>query len=88
MTRGEIQKYLDEEINPALEMHGGYLLIENFDEERKHLCVKMGGGCHGCASAAITLKLQIERFLMEKFPELRGIEDITDHSVGDNPYYT
>ncbi len=87
MTSDEIQKYIDEEINPALETHGGYLLIENFDKEYKHLYVKMAGGCQGCASATITLKLQVERLLMEKFPELKEIEDITDHKVGTNPYY-
>ena len=56
--------------------------------DKIHLYVKMGGGCHGCASASITLKLQVERFLMEEFPELKEIEDVTDHSVGDNPYYS
>ena len=88
MTIDKIQAYIDEEINPALEAHGGHLLIEKFDEKHQHLYVKMGGGCHGCASASITLKLQVERFLMEEFPELKEIEDVTDHSVGDNPYYS
>ena len=87
MTRNAIQKYLDEDINPALKSHGGYLLIENFDEENKLLYVRMGGGCQGCAAATVTLKLQVEKFLMEEFPELNGIQDVTDHADGDNPYY-
>ena len=88
MTQAQIQKFVDEQINPALEMHGGFLTIEKFDEDHKHLYVRMGGGCHGCASATITLKLQIERFLKEEFPDLKEIEDVTNHAVGTNPYYS
>lgn len=87
MTRDEIQKFVDEDINPALESHGGFLLIHDFDEEKKLLKVEMGGGCQGCASAKATLKLQIEGFLKEEFPELLEIEDVTDHLAGTNPYY-
>ena len=87
MTRDEIQKFVDEDINPALESHGGFLLSHDFDEEKKLLKVEMGGGCQGCASAKATLKLQIEGFLKEEFPELLDIEDITDHLAGTNPYY-
>ena len=47
----------------------------------------MGGGCQGCASSTATLQIQIRNFLMEEFPELREIEDVTDHKSGKNPYY-
>jgi len=87
MNKGEIQEFINEEINPGLEMHGGYLLIEKFDEEHKHLYVQMGGGCQGCASSLATLQLMIGNMLREQFPELIEIEDVTDHSVGQNPYY-
>ena len=87
MTQDDIQKFVDEDINPALESHGGFLLIHDFDEEKKLLKVEMGGGCQGCASAKATLKLQIEGFLKEEFPELTEIEDVTDHIAGTNPYY-
>ena len=85
--REEIQKYIDEDINPALEAHGGHIQIYDFDEEQKSLKLLMGGGCHGCASARITLKLQIENFLREEFPDLSEIVDVTDHDTGTNPYY-
>ena len=88
MTIEEIQVYIDEEINPSLETHGGNLSIDKFDEEHKHLYVKLGGGCQGCASSIITLRLTVERILREKFPDLKEIEDVTDHSSGDNPYFT
>ena len=87
MTQDDIQKYIDEDINPGLAMHGGFLAVEKFDEEHKHLYVKMGGGCQGCASSTITLKLMINNALREEFPELVEIEDVTDHQAGANPFY-
>ena len=87
MNKNNIQKFVDEEINPALSNHGGYLLIHELDDEKKLLKIEMGGGCQGCASAKITLKLQVERLLREEFPDLKEIEDITDHLSGTNPYY-
>ena len=86
MTKDEIQKVIDDEINPALEMHGGYLLIERFDEEHKNLYVQMGGGCQGCAASMETLRFSIENMLREQFPGLGKIEDVTDHDSGANPY--
>jgi Fe/S biogenesis protein NfuA len=87
MTQDDIQKFIDDDVNPALATHGGVHLIHNFDDEKKLLKGEMGGGCQGCASARITLKLQIEGFLKEEFPELTEIEDVTDHIAGTNPYY-
>ena len=87
MTKNDIQKIINEDINPMLESHGGYLVIHDFDEENKSLKLEMGGGCHGCASSKITLRLGVERHLREVFPDIGEIEDITDHLTGENPYY-
>lgn len=87
MTKKEIQEYVEEYINPALAMHGGFLTIKDFDEELKCLDVQLGGGCQGCASSTITLKLMIETALKEEFPELLEIKDVTDHEIGTNPYF-
>ena len=83
----DIQKFVDEDINPALESHGGWLEIKSFDRETKVLEISMGGGCQGCASAGITLRGQIERMLLEEFPEIESLKDITDHAAGENPFY-
>ena len=87
MTKEEIQIFVDENINPGLETHGGYLLIEKFDDVQKSLHVQMGGGCQGCASSTATLKMMIESMLREEFPDLAAIEDVTNHTAGANPYY-
>jgi len=86
MTRDEIQRVIDDEINPALETHGGYVLIRDFDKEQKSLKLHMGGGCQGCAASMETLKFNIEDLLREQFPNLGEIEDVTDHDAGENPY--
>jgi|TARA_R110001599_G_scaffold341454_1_gene562503 Fe/S biogenesis protein NfuA len=88
MNKEDIQNFIDEDINPALKMHDGYLLIIDLDKETNILKIEMGGGCQGCASSAETLKYAVETSLKERFPELQSVEDITDHTTGENPYHT
>ena len=40
----------------------------------------------GCASSTATLKNGIEIILKESFPEIEEIDDVTDHTEGENPY--
>ena len=87
MTRNDIQKVIEEDINPALAMHGGSIAIHDFDEEHKSLNLTMGGGCQGCASSKISMVFAVERHLREAFPDIGEIKDITDHLAGENPYY-
>ena len=47
----------------------------------------MGGGCQGCASSQLTLKMGVERMMKEHVPEIKQILDMTDHASGENPYY-
>jgi Fe/S biogenesis protein NfuA len=86
-SREQIEEFIAEEINPGLEMHGGFLAVEAYDEESGVLNVTMGGGCQGCASSTITLKLMITHALKDKFPGIESVEDATDHTMGQNPYY-
>ena len=87
MTRDDIQKIIDEDINPGLAMHGGFISIHDFDEKRKSLKVTMGGGWHGCASSKISMAFAVKRHLREIFPDIAEIEDVTDHLGWENPYY-
>ena len=87
MTKDEIQKVVDEDINPGLAMHGGFISIHDFDEEHKSLKLTMGGGCHGCAASKLTMMLGVQRHFREVFPDIGEIEDVTDHTAGTNPYY-
>ena len=87
MKRSDIQKIIEEDINPGLASHGGYITIHDFDAESKSLKLTMGGGCQGCASSRVSMAFAVERHLMAVFPSMGEIEDVTDHTAGKNPYY-
>ena len=81
-----INYVLYNEINPALASHGGMVsLVEMLDEQTALL--QFGGGCQGCAAVDITLKQGVEATLLSQVPDLKGIEDATDHSFRENAFY-
>jgi Fe-S cluster biogenesis protein NfuA len=83
--RKRIQNLLDREINPALGTHGGW--VELIDVRKNSVYLRLGGGCQGCGSADMTLKMGIEKAIREQIPEVGEILDTTDHAAGRNPYY-
>ncbi len=85
VIRQKVQDLLEKEINPALGMHGGF--VELIDVKKNSVYLKLGGGCQGCGSAKMTLKMGIERVIREQIPEVGEILDTTDHAAGRNPYY-
>ena len=86
-TRKQIEEFIENEINPSLALHGGFLELTDYDEEADIVHVKMGGGCHGCAASALTLKSMITFALEDRFPSIKEVKDDTDHSEGSNPFY-
>jgi len=80
-----INYYLQTEINPGLANHGGQVSLVDIDEGIAIL--RFGGGCQGCGQADYTLKEGIEKTLLERIPELKGVRDVTDHSNKENAYY-
>ncbi len=81
----KIVKVLDEEINPSIAGHGGFVSL--VDVKGTDVIIQMGGGCQGCGMANVTLKDGIEVSLKRAIPEITAIYDITDHADGKNPYY-
>jgi Fe/S biogenesis protein NfuA len=82
----KVRQLLDGQINPALAMHGGFAGLDRV--EGSVVFVTMGGGCQGCAVSAMTLREGITRAIREAIPEVTEVVDTTDHSMGENPYYT
>jgi len=80
-----VSEIFEREINPSVASHGGR--VELIDVQDATVIVRMQGGCQGCGMANVTLRQGIEGSLRRAFPDLRGVEDITDHSAGTNPYY-
>ena len=81
-----INYYLQTEINPGLASHGGQVTLIEVVEEGVAV-LQFGGGCQGCGQADVTLREGIEKTLLARIPELKGVRDITDHSNRDNAYY-
>ena len=89
-TKEEIVKNIDHVINqyvqPAVEQHGGYIKLEDFDIDSGRVSVLLQGSCSGCASSSITLKLGVENMLKHYVPEVNSVEGMDDPNF-NNPYY-
>lgn len=75
------------EVNPGLQAHGGKVSVEEITDDL-HVVLKFGGGCQGCSMLDVTLKEGVEKTLLERVPELKGVRDITDHTDTSQAYYT
>jgi Fe/S biogenesis protein NfuA len=82
----QVQKVIDEYINPGVAGHGGWVLLK--DVKEKTVFVEMGGGCQGCGLSAVTLRQGIENAIKQAVPEVHEIVDVTAHEAGENPYYS
>ena len=83
----KIKQFVQDYINPALQVHNGHLTVEHFDAETGELFVQMGGSCQGCAASSQTLHLQVKACLIDEFPVITNLIDTTNHSDGSNPFY-
>ena len=81
----QVQQILERQINPSIASHGGF--AELVAVEGDTVFLRMGGGCQGCGMAKVTLSQGIEVAIVEAVSEITRVVDVTDHSVGDNPYY-
>ncbi len=82
----KVQQLLAEAINPNLAGHGGYTSLVGVDGTRVFLT--MGGGCQGCSLSAQTMVQGIQSAIMEAIPEVTEVVDATDHTAGENPFYS
>jgi Fe-S cluster biogenesis protein NfuA len=83
--REKIQQLFQDQINPVIAGHGGY--VELIDVKGNEVFLRLGGGCQGCGAADVTLKQGIEKSIRQLIPEIGAIMDTTDHAAGRNPYY-
>jgi len=80
-----VQQVIDEQINPAVAGHGGFISL--IDVKDSVVYVELGGGCQGCGMAHVTLKQGVEVAIKEAIPEITEVFDVTEHADGSNPYY-
>jgi Fe/S biogenesis protein NfuA len=81
----EVQKVLDQQVNPSIASHGGFVSLVEVKDNVAY--VAMGGGCQGCGMAKVTLSQGVDVMIKDAVPEIVDIVDVTDHAVGKNPFY-
>jgi Fe/S biogenesis protein NfuA len=81
-----VAQLLEQAVNPMLAAHGGFASLHGVEDTKVYL--SMGGGCQGCAVSAMTLRQGIEAQIKSAIPEITDVIDVTDHSAGENPYYS
>ena len=62
-----------EEIRPLLQGDGGDIELVDTDEATGIVSVRLQDACRGCPSAQQTLKLGVERHLIEKVPTVKEV---------------
>jgi len=82
----EVAQVIDSTINPQIASHGGFVTL--LDVKDQVAFITMGGGCQGCGMADVTLKQGIEGMILEAVPQITAVRDATDHTAGDNPYFS
>jgi Fe/S biogenesis protein NfuA len=83
----EIRAMVDNEVNPALAVHGGFVSYVGHDGEGTAY-LTMGGGCHGCSMSRLTMLDGVQTMLSEAIEGVERVKDLTDHTTGENPYYS
>jgi Fe-S cluster biogenesis protein NfuA len=74
-TIDRIEKTLDT-LRPYIASHRGHVEVVDFDEREGTLLVRLGGTCHGCAAASVTLRQGIELRLREAVHEVKHVEAV------------
>ncbi|MGL9769483.1 MAG: Fe-S biogenesis protein NfuA [Sodalis sp. (in: enterobacteria)] len=82
----KIEYILHSQINPQLANHGGKVKLMEITDDMLAI-LQFGGGCNGCSMVDYTLKEGIEKELLKKFPELKGVRDLTKHQRDEYSYY-
>jgi Fe/S biogenesis protein NfuA len=83
----KVRELVADEVNPALAVHGGFVTYVGHDGAGT-VYMTMGGGCHGCSMSRMTMLDGVQTMLAESVPEVTAVKDLTDHTTGENPYYS
>ena len=62
-------------IRPNLQADGGDIELVEVSEDGV-VKVRLQGACHGCPSAAMTLKMGVERLLKTNIPEVKSVVNV------------
>jgi Fe-S cluster biogenesis protein NfuA len=71
-VKEEVEKALDL-IRPALQNDGGNVELVDVDEGTGTVKVRLTGACGSCPMSQLTLRMGVERVLMEQVPEVKEV---------------
>lgn len=74
MLRERVEDVLNT-IRPSLQMDGGDVELVDV-EDNGVVKVKLTGACGACPSSTMTLRMGIERAIMENIPEVASVEQV------------
>lgn len=72
--KARVEEVLDQ-VRPALEADGGNVELVDVSDEGV-VSVKLTGACGSCPMSTMTLKMGIERTLMENIPEVKEVVQV------------
>jgi len=72
--REQVEAVLDE-VRPAMLADGGNVELVDVSEDGV-VSVKLVGACSSCPMSTVTLKMGIERALMEKLPQIKEVVQV------------
>jgi Fe-S cluster biogenesis protein NfuA len=79
LTEENVELVLDE-VRPYLISDGGNVALHEIDGLVVKL--KLQGACGSCPSSTMTMRMGIERRLIERIPEIVAVEQIMDEETG------
>ena len=62
-----------EHLRPLLQADGGDIELVGIDASTGVVSVRLKGACKGCPSAAMTLKMGVERHMKERVPQVTEV---------------
>lgn len=83
----EVEALVSTEVNPALAAHGGFVTYVGHDGDGTAY-LTMGGGCHGCSMSKMTMLDGVQTMLVDAIEAIERVKDLTDHTTGENPFYS
>lgn len=81
-----VQAILEAEINPAVAVHGGRVVL--VEAQADQITIRLENGCQGCNLAIVTVRQGIEPLLRARLGQPVTVVDATDHAAGTAPFFT
>ena len=70
-----------EQVAEGLRMDGGDIELVDLSDDGI-VKVRLKGACHGCPRAQMTMRMYVERMLMEHVPGVKAVEQVEEPAFG------